>query len=156
MGRYYNTASGREGKFMFGVQPSDDPGTMGMREQDPTMITYYADEHDRDKIIKNLDDQYDLLGVPKEERIYSYKTREQMNKFEEEVLTDRVFVHVRQDDTEALKKYEHASRWCSSKGDDYIDFEKKGKALCLARVRLALDILSDIEQEGYCTLDAEL
>lgn len=44
MGRYYYTDNGKEGKFMFGVQPSDDPDYMGMIEQEPTSIDYYADK----------------------------------------------------------------------------------------------------------------
>lgn len=155
MGRYYHTDNGAEGKFMFGVQPSDDPAEMGMHEQDPQVINYYADEDDVPTITKKLDEQYDKLGVPKEQRIYSYDKYEEAIKFEEDVLTDRVFIHVKADDTEARKKYGNIT-WCSSKGNDYVDYEKEGMAICLARVRLALDILSDIKKTGYCSLEAEL
>lgn len=141
---------------MFGVQPSDDPAEMGMHEQEPLVVNYYADEDDVPNITKKLDEQYDKLGVPKEQRIYSYDKYEEAVKFEEEVLTDRVFVHVKEDDTETMEKYKNNTRWCSSKGNDYVDFEKEGMAICLARVRLALDILSDIKATGYCDLEAEL
>lgn len=39
MGRYYNTSSGREGKFMFGVQSSTDAEYFGLQ---PCAIQYYA------------------------------------------------------------------------------------------------------------------
>lgn len=155
MGRYYNTNSGREGKFMFGVQPSDDPGEMGMREQDPTMITYYADDNDVELIKENLDKQYEVLGVPKADRIYYCKTNKEMADYEDKTLRSSVWVDVREDDEVEMKKHEKDTRWYCPK-DGYVSFEIPGKALALARVRLALIILSDIKDEGYCSLDAEL
>ena len=62
MGRYYRTDNGAEGKFMFGVQPSDDPAEMGMHEQDPQVINYYADEDDGNcyyAIYENIGDEND-------------------------------------------------------------------------------------------------
>lgn len=42
MGRYYH--GDIEGKFWFGVQPSDDGDYFGMREQEPSYIPYYSDD----------------------------------------------------------------------------------------------------------------
>lgn len=156
MGRYYNTDNGREGKFMFGVQPSSDPEEMGMHEEEPTQVDYYADTDDVENIKKKLDEQYDILGVPKEERIYYCKTQQEAMEFENKSLHDRVFVTVNKNDAEAMAKHKDETRWASDKGDDYLDFEIKGRALPLARIRLALDILSDIEDTGSCMLSAEL
>ena len=50
MGRYYNTNTGRGGKFGFACQNSSDPQDyFGMEEQEPTSITYYADDSDTEK-----------------------------------------------------------------------------------------------------------
>ncbi len=157
MGRYWSTINGREGKFMFGVQSSDDPGALGMHEQEPTHIDYYADEDDVEDITENLDKQYDELGVPQEKRIYYIKKDnwQEYDKYEQEVLHDKVFMEVREDDEEEKAKHGHEIVWASRK-EGYICYEIKGKALCLARVRLALSILSDIKDEGCCELEAEL
>ena len=161
MGRYYNTSTGREGKFMFGVQPSDDPFYMGMGE-DPTYIHYYAGEDDIEVVKKKLDEQYDLLGVDKKDRLYDLPRNkggtddtEAYYKWEEEVMHDKIWRSVKREDmTEEEKKQ---VGWSSIKGDEYTDLEiGKGKCLALARIRLGLIILADIEDEGYCSLDAEL
>ena len=125
----------------FGSQEADDPS--------------WNIEALSEYLTKKLYKEYDKLGVPKEQRIYSYDKYEEAIKFEEDVLTDRVFIHVKADDTEARKKYGNIT-WCSSKGNDYVEYEKEGMAICLARVRLALDILSDIKKTGYCSLEAEV
>lgn len=156
MGRYYETNGGRGGKFMFGVQSSDDPEYMGMHEQEPATVDYYADKDDIERIKNKLVEQYDILGVPKDQRKYYCKDCKEMAKYENEVLHDKVFVTVNVKDEQAMKQYEGKDRWCSEKGDDYIDYEINNNALVLARIRLALDILSDIKDDGYCLLTAEL
>ena len=80
MGRYYETNTGRRGKFMFGVQSSDDPGYMGMNEQDRSYIDYYADRDDEQKIRNKLDEQYDILGMPKGKRLYTYKEEKEYDE----------------------------------------------------------------------------
>lgn len=156
MGRYYDTDGGRQGKFMFGVQPSDDPGYMGMHEQEPTTVEYYADEDDVEKITKKLDEQYDIIGIPKNERLYYCKDWQEMDKYEREVLHDKIFITVYAKDETAIKAHGGETRWASGKGNDYVDFEIKGMPIVLARIRLGLDILSDIKDNGFCALNAEL
>ena len=152
IGRYYYTDSGREGKFMFGVQPSDDPQYMGMSE-DPSYIEYYADDNDEPKIREQLDKQYDILGVPKDKRIYYAKTPEDYDKFERDELEDKVWVKVK-DGSEEEKKFEGKTKWwCEDKG--YTMYERENMALVLARIRLGINILSDIKDDGSCYLRAE-
>ena len=162
MGRYYCTDSGREGKFMFAVQPSDDPEVMGMHEQDRTSVDYYADKHDVRDITKKLNEQYDLLGVDDKDRIYlmprksdgteDYKAYEE---WENSILHDKVWQSVLS--SNMTERQKEASHWTSLKGDKYVDLELgEGKCLALARIRLALNILTDIEQDGYCSLNAEI
>lgn len=151
MGRYYNTDNGREGKFMFGVQSSDDPEYLGMHEENPSYINYYADTQDVPEIKKKLDEQYDLLDVPKDKRIYYCKDYKEMDKFEDEFLHCKVFVTVKDGD----ERYKGQVGWYNGK-EGYTDYEIPGKAICLARIRLALNILSDIKDTGSCSLEAEL
>lgn len=164
MGRYYNTSTGREGKFMFATQESTDPDYMGMHENQ-NYLDYYADEDDVETIKAKLDEQYDLLGLPKEKRLYRLPKAELANewkaqdKWEKENLHDLIFESFHKKDMEeAHKKYgDKAVHWASDKGDDYTDFERNpGLALALARVRLGLTILTDIEEDGCCELRAEL
>ena len=158
MGRYFQTETGREGKFMFAVQPSDDPGFMGMKEQEPTDIQYYADKDDEEKIREMLDKQYDLLNVPKEDRLYTCKDLAEYDEYENRVLIDRVFVEIKEDNKDEMEKYKDKIRWSSGK-PGYIMFERHGReygTLPLARIRLGVVILSDIKDTGECWLTAEL
>lgn len=153
MGRYYNTDTGREGKFMFGVQPSDDPQYMGMGEN-PSYIQYYASDEDEPEVRKKLDEQYDILGVDKEKRVYYMKDWNEFDKFEKEVLDDKVWIKVKRNDKETLDKYKGQTTWAGD-NDDEVMFERKNMALVLARIRLGVVILSDIKDQGYCQLEAE-
>ena len=162
MGRYYDTSTGREGKFMFATQDSTDPQYLGMRENQ-NFIEYYADTDDVENITAKLNEQYDILDVPEKDRIYLLPSEnvnddEAMERYENEVLWDKVFESFHHGDLhKAHKKYgKKATHWGSKNGDEYVDFERKdGRALALARVRLALIILTDIAEEGYCELRAE-
>ena len=159
MGRYYATETGREGKFMFGVQPSDDAGYMGMLEQEPTSVDYYADKDDETKIRLMLDEQYDLLEIPQDKRIYyTDKDWKTYDKFEGEVLYPKVFVSVKEDDEEEMAKHKGEIKWAMGK-EGYVSFEigkKRVRTLALARIRLGIVILSDIKDTGECWLNAEL
>lgn len=149
---------------MFATQKSTDPDYMGMHENQ-NYLDYYADEDDVETIKAKLDEQYDLLGLPKEKRLYRLPKAElaneweEMDKWEKENLHDLIFETFHKDDMEeAHEKYgDKATHWASNKGGEYTDFERNpGFALALARVRLALTILTDIEEEGRCELTAEL
>lgn len=152
MGRYYRTDGGREGKFMLGVQSSDDPEYMGMSE-DTSYIDYYASDDDAPKIKKRLDEQYDILNVPKDKRIYYAKTSKDYDDFEREELENKVWIKVK-DGSEEEKQFKDKTKWyCEDKG--YTMYERDNMALVLARIRLGVNILSDIKDEGYCSLRAE-
>ena len=156
MGRYYSTDGGREGKFMFAVQSSDDPEFLGMHEQEPTNITYYASEEDAERIKKKLDEEYDALGIPTDKRVY-YRDKDdykEWENFEENVLHDKVFITISDDDKEGLEKHKGEIRWGNGK-IGCTDYAIDGMPIHLARIRLAVDILSDIKDSGYCVLDAE-
>lgn len=157
MGRYYNTGTGREGKFMFAIQESTDPEYMGMHEQGASYINYYADKKDEEIIRKRLDEEYDALKIPKKDRIYYIKQNDYMaqDKYEKEHFYDKVFDYVKLDDTETIQKYDRKYHRFSSDREGYECFASFENALHLARIRLALVILSDIKDDGYCDLEAE-
>lgn len=158
MGRYYSTSNGRSGKFMFGVQSSTDPEYLGMHE-DPTYIQYYASDESVDKIKSMLDKQYDILGVREEDRIYDMPRdnngNDAMKKYdnwENTVLYDKVWRDMKADQVDRKGKV----LWSSRKGGDWVAVEiADGRTLALARIRLALNILADIKDDGYCSLEAE-
>jgi len=65
MGRYYS--GDIEGKFWFGVQPSDDADFFGDVGQHPEELDYYFDEDDKDKV---------KIGVKKcEEELGHFKAK---------------------------------------------------------------------------------
>lgn len=152
MGRRYSTGTGREGKFLFGVQPSDDPEYMGM-EEDNGYTYYYACEEDRPEIKENLDEQYDFLGIEKKNRWYNLpendKDDEKWDKWEKEVLEPKVWKKVKNEDLNGAIGW-----YCEEKGYSYLPI-KEGAELALARIRLGLVILTDILETGECSLRAE-
>lgn len=143
MGRYYNTGTGRSGKFGFGCQSSTDPKEyFDMVE---THITYVAGEEDVENIKAKLDKIYDTAGVPKEERIYNLdgsedEYRDFHNRFHKyffEVCEAGEGNFAGENDTTEREVFKDAH-------------------LGQARLWLGLIVLSDIKDEGYCDLDAEL
>lgn len=162
MGRYYQTQTGKEGKFWFAVQPSDDPEKVyGMSELE------YDDEHadeagegygewyvdfetaDADYVKKQLDKQYDILGVPKDKRKY---------KIDDEgdyVWHDIVDYYL----TEEQTKDEHGRDNIGySMGDDKPTMYpiSKEKELAASRVQLGLVVYNCILNNGYCCITADL
>lgn len=169
MGRFFSTDLGRSGKFIFGVQSSDDPKYLGMEESERTYIPYYAESDKVETITKKLDEQYDILGVDKKDRIYLIPKADkdpehdiwgwaEFNKYEKKYLHDKVWETFKNDEADkAEKKYGKGfTRWGGDE-EGVFDVEKKeGLVLALGRIRLALVILTDIEEQGYCSLEAEL
>ena len=157
MGRYYESQTGRSGKFALGKQPSNDPGSFfSMEEMQPNEITYTLEKDNYDMVKKKVDMLYDQLKVPKEERIYYLK------KDDEDKLGDLLekYAYKKVNNAE-IKRYnkidgfERQTYYCEEKNKTIIDmFEDAG--LCCSRVRLGLVILSDLQDDDYCELRAEL
>lgn len=146
MGRYYYDQDGREGKFWFAVQPSDDPGTvfhLNEEEGDESTIDYEG--CDSEFIKKKLDEQYDILGVPKRER--KYRIRDE-KKFVWEKLEKYFLVDKRQNPNDIPYHM----------GDNEPRKYPKSDACVLAasRIELGLFILEAIHLHGHCFLTAEL
>ena len=157
MGRYYESETGRSGKFALGKQPSADPGDFfGMEEVQPNEIIYTLEKDNYDMVKKKVDGLYDKLKIPKEERIYYLK------KDDEDKLGDLLWKYAYKKVNNAeIKRYnkidgfEHQTYYCEEKNKTVIDaFEDAG--LYSSRVRLGLVILSDLQDDDYCELRAEL
>lgn len=146
MGRYYNTNTGRGGKFGFACQSSSDPHDyFGMHEQEPTEITFYADNDDTDKIKSKLDKIYDEASVPQKERIYELNKNDDEHQDFSNRYHDYFF--------EKCKRGE--GNFAGENGTTEREVFKNAH-LALSRLWLGLVILTDIKEEGYCSLDAEL
>lgn len=157
MGRYYNTECGRSGKFGFGSQPSTDPGDFfDMDEQQPEEITYILDKSNKDMVKEKVDALYDQLKVPKEERIY-YLKKDDGDKLGD-LLEKYAFKKVNRAEIPRYNKrdgFDHAEYYCDEKHKVFIDVFKDA-GLCCSRVRLGLTILSDLQDDDFCELRAEL
>ena len=161
MGRYYYFNSGREGKFWFAVQPSTDPKDIyGMNEvpaddadqgEDDGYGECYVDYecYDAERIKKRLDKQYDILGVPKDERKY------ELDDVGNYVWEDLAKYYL----TEKQTKDAMGHTACGyHMGDDKpvmypISSEKE---LAASRVQLGLNIYNELKQKGYCMMTADL
>lgn len=141
MGRYWNTATGRDGKFGFGCQSSTDPEDyFGMT---PVSITYGG--ADEDKIKQKVDEIYDKANVPKEERIYKLKGGASNKEYEE------VYEKYHKYFFEPREHGGFAGNNGITEGEVFNEAH-----LYSARLWLGLSILTDIKEDGYCNLEAEL
>lgn len=161
MGRYYYDQTGREGKFWFAVQPSDDPKTIyGMSEVEPddewdeddgygeNYIDY--ESSDDEYVKKQLDIQYDILGVPKEERKYECDDE---NTYVWEDLAK--YYLTEQEPPEDESGY-RASGYYMGKDEPTMYPISSAKELAASRVQLGLFIYNSIKGNGSCFLTAEL
>lgn len=171
MGRYYTSNnSGEQGKFWFAVQPSDDVETIyGMTMVEPPRDMEGEEEEDWEGygeswadyetgdtqyVIDQLNKQYDILGVPQEERIYEYE-----DEWNAETLEDK---NGRNDYVwGTMKKY-----FLTKTKTDGIGYAmgngmeteypiSKEKELAASRVNLGLFILHDIQNYGECSMNME-
>jgi hypothetical protein len=141
MGRYWNTNTGRGGKFGFGCQPSEDP--QNYFEMTPTSVVYGGAY---ENIVKQkVDEIYDKAGVPKEERVY------QLDGSDNEYDSFHNDYHKYFFETCEPNEGNFA-------GDNgTTEKERFDKAhLCQSRLWLGLVILSDINDDGYCSIEAEM
>lgn len=127
-----------------------------MQEMQPNEITYTLEKNNYDMVKKKVDSLYDKLKIPKEERIYYLK------KNGEDELADLLekYAYKKVNNAE-VKRYnkidgfEHKTYYCGEKNKTIIDV-LEGAGLCCSRVRLGLVILSDLQDDDYCELRAEL
>lgn len=156
MGRFYNNQHGEEGKFWVAVQPSDDPRTVyGMDEVEPdepdeswgeAYMEYWADDYDFIKM--KLDQQYDKLKVPKENRKYDFENTEDIGDYVWEYITQFVFTKEKPKDSRVIGTYF---------GKDDIRYPiSEELELAASRIDLGLFILHTIAKWGECSITAEL
>lgn len=160
MGRYYSVQTGKEGKFWFAVQPSDDPATIyHMDEIEPddewNEESEYSDTYsdyessDAEKIKKHLDEQYDILGVPKEERKYECENEG------EYVWEDLAKYFLTEQEPPKDATGHRACGYYMGEGEPTMYPISREKELAASRVQLGLVIYNTILTEGECLLTAE-
>lgn len=158
MGRFFNTETGRNGKFGFGSQPSTDPGDFfDMHEEEPSEIIYTLEKNNYDAVKEKVDELYDKLEVPKDRRIYYIKKEGEEGKLGD-LLEEYAYKKVNRTEVKRYDKidgFEHKTYYNEEKHKVFIE-RFKDAGLCCSRVRLGLVILSDLKDDGYCELRAEL
>ena len=106
---------------------------------------------------EKVDGLYDKLKVPAEERFY-YLKKERREDELYDLLEKYAYKKVNRAEVKRYNKrdgFEHATYYNEEKHKTFIDvFE--GAGLCCSRVRLGLVILSDLQDDGFCELTAEL
>lgn len=158
MGRYYSNQFGEEGKFWFGVQPSDDPATVfgatdvtdesGEEGFDESYVDY--DISDDEFVRKKIDEQYDILEVPKDKRRYEVPIGKRVPYIWDE-LFDYIFTYEEPKD-------EHVVPYGDMKAGKHITYYplSKKKELAASRLDLGLFIYDTIKRDGTCQITAEL
>lgn len=153
MGRYYDTAYGDfNGKFWFGVQPSDDPEQVyGMRATcgDDSFTDYEAGEEDAENIMNALDEQFKKLGVSKEKRRYRFENSNEVGAYVWDELPDYYLTETVTKGRDGMPNIPWAM------GERTMYPKTPEKVLAAARVNLGLNILNDIRKHGICQLNAE-
>lgn len=81
MGRYYT--GDIDGKFWFGVQPSDDADFFGVTGEQPSELIYYFDEEDKENIEDGIKKCLEAMGEYKEKLDDFFK---QNNGYKDEML----------------------------------------------------------------------
>lgn len=161
MGRYYYDQTGKEGKFWFAVQPSDDPKTIyGMGEVEPDdegdEDSGYGDNYidyessDDEYVKKQLDIQYDILGVPKDERKY------ECDDGDAYVWNDLAKYYLTEQEPQEDATGHKACGYYMGEGEPTMYPISSAKELAASRVQLGLFIYNSIKGNGSCFMTADL
>lgn len=156
MGRYISSANGDfDGKFWFGVQPSEDcEDIYGFSITEPDdnddYEPTYADawQDDGERVRKALDEQFELAKIPKDKRRYDFDSTTEIGSYVWDELGDYFL-----QDTPA--KPNDTGYYM---GDDRPTLYPKSDWQCLAmsRVELGLMALNDIRKHGECNWTIDL
>lgn len=138
------------------MQPSDDPATVYHmddvseydEEEDYESYSDY-ESSDAEKIKKHLDEQYDILGVPKEERKYECKEE---GKY---VWEDLAKYYLTEQEPPEDAMGHRACGYYMGEGEPTMYPISREKELAASRVQLGLVIYNTILTEGECLLTAE-
>lgn len=153
MGRYYTSGSGNfDGKFWFGVQPSDDPETVfGMREVDTDGSSYSDYETtDRRKVRSAIHKQFDILGVPKEKRELKFNHGNDIGAYVWDELQDYFLTKDKENCVDEVPY--------SVGNDGGVAYPiSREKELAAARLSLGLKILNEMnyDSKGVAFFNAE-
>ena len=139
-------------------------------EDDPTYIHYYLDGSEESQAYckRVLDEQYDIVGFPKDKRVYYIDKEEDLEPVYQE---NRKHIYkIVEKGTSKDIPYGGEKDWWKAFAPKELqsltdeEFNKKydvvpesdKKVLAAARIILGIKILSELERDGFCDLDAEL
>lgn len=152
MGRYWNT-NYHSGKFGFGCQSSSDPELFGMTvlsdnyDFDSTVDYYLEDDEDSmTQCYLALEEQFNILGVPVDERRYVFPDDDSRWAY-----IDSLHKYVFREATMEERK----DRVCWNVDDKTCVERFDGSALAMFRLNLGIAIYSDLHLHGCCDLNAE-
>jgi predicted DNA-binding protein YlxM (UPF0122 family) len=129
MGRYYN--GDIEGKFAFGVQPSNDADFFGVMGTEPSVLEYYFDETNLEDINEGIKKCENQLGEYKDKLDYFFKA---VNGFNDEIVKD----------------------WFKKTYNEDMPSDKFEKLYAiLARLELGIKIRDCVQKNGECQFTAE-
>lgn len=155
MGRYYGTAH-FDGKFGFGTQSSYDPveffgmndDTSENDDESEGMFSLSASEAELKRIKALIDSQYDFLGIPAEKRKYKIEDGSEiwdlLEQFEGQLY--RPFIR---------GKDKGIPYWSKKHMDGIIE-RKPGIQLAKCRIDLGCKIYTELLNDGFCWMWAEL
>ena len=157
MGRYINSANGDfDGKFWFGVQPSEDCEDIygftrtPIEDEEGEDSESWADvwQDDAERVRKALDEQFELAKIPKKERQYDFDSTTDIGNYVWDYLGEYFL-----QDTPAIPKDTGYYM-----GDDKPTLYPKDKfqTLAMSRVELGLMALNDIRKHGECNWTIDL
>lgn len=123
MGRYYD--GDIEGKFMLGVQASDDADNFGVCGQEPNELYYYFDEEHMSSIKQGINECLEELGDWNDKLDKFFKDK---GGYNDKMLEDEIGLK--------QKDLQRVLMW-------------------YARLHLGQKILQCVETRGYCEFTAE-
>ena len=126
MGRYYS--GDIEGKFFFGIQPSDDANFFGVNGYEPNHLNYDFSKEDLGKVEKGIKMCQKKLGK-NEKMIDNFFDNEGKGGYTDEQLSKHLKV-------------------CVNKGKEQLAW--------YARLKLGREIAKCIKKMGQCCFEAEL
>lgn len=157
MGRYISSANGDfDGKFWFGVQPSEDCEDIygftrtPIEDEEGEDSESWADvwQDDAERVRKALDEQFELAKIPKKERQYDFDSTTDIGNYVWDYLGEYFL--------QTTPAEPNDTGYFMGDGRPTLYSKDKEQTLAMARVELGLMALNDIRKHGECNWTIDL
>ena len=157
MGRYIYSANGDfDGKFWFGVQPSEDCEDIygftrtPIEDEEGEDSESWADvwQDDAERVRKALDEQFELAKIPKKERQYDFDSTTDIGNYVWDYLGEYFL--------QTTPAEPNDTGYFMGDGRPTLYPKNKWQTLAMARVELGLMALNDIRKHGECNWTIDL